>query len=76
MTVECPRSCPAGVEAECLTYGGQDPMDRCRWTAMDLTNANTEVVRYCPKLVGSFGYSTDFPLRKTVRSDNVSIRKL
>ncbi len=48
MTVECPRSCPAGVEAECLTYGGQDPMDRCRWTAMDLTNANTEVVRYCP----------------------------
>ena len=46
MTVECPRSCPAGVEAECLTYDGQDPMDRCRWTAMDLTNANTEVVRY------------------------------
>jgi len=30
----------------------------------------------CPKRVGSFGYSTDFPLRKTVRSDNDSIRKL
>jgi len=27
----------------------------------------------CPKRVGSFGYSTDFPLRKTVRSDNDSI---
>jgi len=30
----------------------------------------------CPKRVGSFGYSIDFPLRKTVRSDNDSIRKL
>jgi len=30
----------------------------------------------CPKCVGSFGYSTDFPLRKTVRSDIDSIRKL
>ncbi len=28
----------------------------------------------CPKRVGRFGYSTDFPLRKTVRSDNDSIR--
>ena len=30
----------------------------------------------CPKCVSSFGYITDFLLRKTVRSDNDSIRKL
>ncbi len=30
------------------------------------------VANVCPKRVGSFGYSTDFPLRKTVRSDSDS----
>ena len=30
----------------------------------------------CPKRVGSFGYSTDFLMRKSVRSDIDSIRKL
>jgi hypothetical protein len=30
----------------------------------------------CPKCVGSFGYSTDFLMRRSVRSDIDSVRKL
>jgi hypothetical protein len=30
----------------------------------------------CPKPVGSFGYSTDFLMRRSVKSDIDSVRKL
>jgi hypothetical protein len=36
-------------------------------------NPNTTI---CPKRVGSFGYSTDFLTRRSVRSDIDSVRKL
>ena len=33
-------------------------------------------IKRCPKRVGSFGYSTDFLMRRSVRSDIDSVRKL
>ena len=47
-------------------------------TVVNGENKNTRVccTYHCPKRVGSFRYSTDFLLRKTVRSDNDLIRKL
>ena len=42
----------------------------------DTTSGAAEAKRKCPKRLGCFGYSADFLKRKTVRSDNDSIRKL
>jgi len=40
-----------------------------------LNNSNAKM-HSCPKHVGSFGYSTGFLMRKSVRSDIDSVRKL
>ncbi len=37
---------------------------------------NIYKIGQCPKRVGSFGYDTDFRMRKSMRSDIDSVRKL
>ncbi len=55
---------------------GRLPGETVEQSNVSAQQQHAHVLQGCVKRVGSFGYSTDFLMRKTVRSDNDSIRKL